>query len=108
MGSIKKRLEALTQSWNGLAAHEEHERNLRIRRTLARLVVAEHARLRKSGEGGDLVEKACLAVAHDQYDHLGEEHRETVGLAWAAEMADWGPLEWGVATGKLGAPPGWG
>ena len=108
MGSLDKRLVALESSWNALASEAEEERNLRVRRTLTRLIVAEHARLRAAGEEGDLVEKACLAVAHDQYDHLGEEHREYLGRALAEEMRDWSPFDWGVVSGKLSAPPGWG
>ena len=108
MGSMKKRLKALEGSWNALARDAEEERNLRIRRHLTRLTVAEHARLRAAGESGDLVEKACLAVAHDQYEDLGPENCDYIGRAWAEEMRDWSPFDWGVVSGKLSAPPGWG
>ena len=87
----------------------EDEGDLRVRRTITRLVIAEHARLAKlaSGEGGDLIEKACLAVTFDQYDVLGEEHREYIGRSWAEHMREWGPIDWGIATGNLSPPPGW-
>ena len=107
MGSVDKHLRAMERSWNELARDEEYERDLRIRRTITRLVVAEHARLRAAGESGDLIEKACLGVAHDQYDHLGEEHREYIGRGWAATMRGWSKLDWGIATGTLGPPPRW-
>jgi hypothetical protein len=109
MGSLDKRLAGLEASWNALARDEE-ERHRRIRRTLTRLIVAEHTRLRRSGEGipGDLVEKACLAVAHDQYDHLGHEHRDELGRGWAEEMRGWSKLDWATTTGDLSPPPGWG
>jgi hypothetical protein len=52
------------------------------------------------------VEKACLAVAHDQYDHLGPEHRGELGRGWAEEMRGWSKLDW-ATTGDLAPPPGW-
>jgi hypothetical protein len=107
MGSVEKRLKALEEGWNNRARDEEEEREQRILRTITRLVVAEHARLRKSGESGDLIEKACLTVAFDQYDHLGEEQREYIGRGWAENMRGWGPIDWGIATGKLSPPEGW-
>jgi hypothetical protein len=108
VGSLDKRLEALEESWDKLARDEEEEREQRIMRTITRLVVAEHARLRRGGESGDLIEKACLTVAYDQYDHLGEEHREYIGRGWAEHMRGWKPIDWGIATGKLTPPEGWG
>ncbi len=109
MGSLKKRLADLEVSCDERVAGEEYERDLRVRRTITRLVIAEHARIAKlaSGEGGDLVEKACLAVAFDQYEDLGEEHREYIGRGWAEQMRDWSGIDWGVTTGKLSPPPGW-
>jgi hypothetical protein len=107
VGSVDKRLQALERSWNELAKDEDEEREQRIMRTITRLIVAEHARLRKSGESGDLIEKAALSVAFDQYDHLGEEHREYIGRGWAENMRGWGPIDWGIATGNLRPPPGW-
>jgi hypothetical protein len=107
MGSVEKRLKALEKSWNESARDEEYERDQRIRRTLTRRIVAEHARLRESGEGGDLVEKACLAVAHDQHDVLGAENCDYIGREWAETMRGWSKLDWGIATGSLGPPPGW-
>ena len=107
MGSVDKRLQALERSWNELAKDEDEEREQRIMRTITRLIVAEHARLRKSGESGDLIEKAALSVAFDQYDHLGEEQREYIGRGWAENMRGWGPIDWGIATGSLHPPEGW-
>jgi hypothetical protein len=50
MGSVDKRLRALERSWNELARDEQEEGDLRIRRFLARSIVAEHARLRERAE----------------------------------------------------------
>lgn len=110
MGSIKKRLEALTQSWNETAAREEEERELRIQRTITRLIVAEYARLRAdfASDAPKLIELACLNVAHDQYDHLAAGHRESIGLSWAETIRGYTALEWGITTGSLRPPPGWG
>jgi hypothetical protein len=104
--SLHRRLGRLEGRIGGEAAEEE--RHQRIRRTLTRLIVAEHARIRASGEGnpGDLEEKACLAVAHDQYDHLGPEHRDELGRGWAEEMRGWSKLDWATTIGHLGPPPG--
>ena len=108
MGSLERRLSHLEGLLSGACVSEDEEREQRIMRTITRLVVAEHARIRKRGESGDLIEKACLAVAYDQYDHLGEEHREYIGRGWAENMRGWGPIDWGIATGKLTPPEGWG
>jgi hypothetical protein len=75
---LKKRLSDLEVSWDGLARDEEEERRLSTRSFLTTRIVAEHAWLRASG---DLVEKACLAVAHDQHDILGPEHCDNIGRA---------------------------
>jgi hypothetical protein len=108
VGSLEKRISDLEESRGELARDEGEERDLSARRTITRRIVAEHARLRAAGEGGDLVEKASLAVAHDQYEDLGPENCDYIGCSWAEHMRGWSPLEWGVATGNLGPPPGWG
>ena len=108
MGSLDKRIEALEGNWNGLARDAEEDRDLSVRRTLTRLVVAEHARLRASGEGGDLVQKACLAVAHEQYEDLGPENCDHIGRSWAETMRCYSAIDWGITTGRLSPPPGWG
>jgi len=46
-------------------------------------------------------------VAHDQYDHLGEEHRNYIGRGLAENMREWSRLDWGIATGKLSPLEGW-
>jgi len=104
MGSIDGRLSRLEGRLSGIDAETEADEKLRRERAIVRMILDEFARLKASGQMGDLLERAVHNVTAAQYADLGKENYGYIAEGWIETLREWTRLDWMVKAGRNGPP----
>ena|ERR671911_2589722 len=104
MGGLDSRIRKLEGRMADTVRDRQEDERLELERAIVRRILDEFARLKASGETGDLLEQAVRGVVEDQYSDLGQESRQYIADGWTETIRSWTRLDWLVTAGREGPP----
>jgi hypothetical protein len=103
---LRGKMRRLEDRAQAIAADTEEDEKLERERAIMRMILAEFALLKASGElsDGDPLAQAVGNVAPAQYAELGEVSCEYIADGWIETLREWTRLDWMVKAGRNGVP----
>jgi hypothetical protein len=104
VGGLESRISRLEGRMPDTVRDRQEDERLERERTITRMILDEFARLKASGETGDLLERSVRGVVEDQYSDLDQESRQYIADGWIETLRVWTRLDWMAKAGQPGAP----